>query len=166
MKEFWEAKRYESLGLLSQNLRDQAERLEKSLRRSQSSEREEFADPSTSSEANISDESQAGINMGESTTLLLDSNLLNPEETVSDLQEYVNLLTTTQQYLHMSSSAQTPGDTEQSLTGKTMEACRAAFQATVLFTIHLRSNGAGAKKTDGRAIVISFSNVMDAYKRL
>ena len=104
MKELWDAKGYESLGLSSQNLRDQAAKLEKLLEQSHESE---------VANSSISNEAQARVNMGDSITRSANNDLYNLEEIVNDLPQYANLPTTTNQNLHTSSTAQIPGDTDQ-----------------------------------------------------
>lgn len=162
MKELWDAKGYESLGLSSQNLRDQAARLEKSLGQSKSSENE-----SEVANSSISKEAQARVNMGDSTTLSTNSDLfLNLEETVTDLPQYANLpTTTTNQDLHTSSTAQIPGDTDQTEQRRgdngSVPGCLPEYNSA-----YKPSEIKWGKQSDGSSIVISSSTIIDAYNEI
>lgn len=115
MNELWDAKGYRDLGLSSQNLRDQAARLEKTLEESSENlswEAQTDANSRVLAQKNVSMGAQIGANSTGFTSLPINTDLSILEETGSESQ-YANLLASSNQDLHTASTPQIPGDVEQ-----------------------------------------------------
>lgn len=166
MKELWDAKGYEDLGLSSQNLRDQAARLEKTLQErtgnlQSDAQTEGAANSRAFAGGNLSRDAQ--IDAGVFATLPINTDLSIFEETGSESQ-YANLLTTSSQDLYTTSTIQFPGEKEQIEQGENnakRPACLPEFR-----TIYKPSMINWGKRSDGTAIVISTSVITDAYNEI
>ena len=115
MSELWDAKGYGDLGLSSQNLRDQAARLEKTLEESSENlswEAQTDANSTVLAQRIVSTDAQIRVNSTGFTSFPIDTDFSILEETGSESQ-FANLLTSSNQDFHIASSPQTPGDVEQ-----------------------------------------------------
>lgn len=168
MKELWDAKGYGDLGLSSQNLRDQAARLEKML---QESTRNLACDAKTEGAANsrffvggnLSRDARIGANSKAITTVPLNTDLSILEEMESESQ-YANLLTTSSKDLHTTSTSQIPGDQEETEQGEnnvSRPGCLLDFNS-----VYKPSMINWGKRSDGSSIVIPTSTITDAYNEI
>ena len=115
MSELWDAKGYGDLGLSSQNLRDQAARLEKTLEESSGNlswEAQTDANSRVLAQRMVSTDAQIGANSRGFTSFPINTDFSILEETGSESQ-YANLLASSNQDLHIASTPQIPGDAEQ-----------------------------------------------------
>ena len=168
MKELWDAKGYGDLGLSSQNLCDQAARLEKTL---QESTRNLPCDAQTEGAANsrafaggdLPRGAQIDANLKATTTGPLNTDLSIPEEIESESQ-YANLLTTSSEDLHTTSTSLIPGDQEQTEQGENNVSrlgCLPDYN-----TVYKPSVINWGKRSDGSAIAIPTSIITDAYNEI
>ncbi|KAK2566377.1 hypothetical protein P5673_009881 [Acropora cervicornis] len=115
MSELWDAKGYGDLGLSSPNFRDQAARLEKTLKESSENlswEAQTDADSRVLAQRIVSTDAQIGANSTGFTSFPINTDFSIFEETGSESQ-YANLLASSNQHLHIASTPQIPGDVEQ-----------------------------------------------------
>ena len=168
MKELWDAKGYGDLGLLSQNLRDQAARLEKTL---QESTRNLACDAKTEGAANsrvfvggnLSRDAQIGANSKAITTVPSNTDLSILEEIESESQ-CANLLTTSSKDLHTTRTSQIPGDQEEIEQGENnvnRPGCLLDYN-----TVYKPFMINWGKRGDGSAIFIPTSIITDAYNEI
>ena len=168
MKELWDAKGYGDLGLLSQNLRDQAARLEKTL---QESTRNLACDAKTEGAANsrvfvggnLSRDAQIGANSKAITTVPSNTDLSILEEIESESQ-CANLLTTSSKDLHTTRTSQIPGDQEEIEQGEnTVNRPGCLLDYNTVYKPFMINWG---KRGDGSAIFIPTSIITDAYNEI
>ncbi|XP_074616679.1 uncharacterized protein LOC141876075 [Acropora palmata] len=120
MSELWDAKGYGDLGLSSPNFRDQAARLEKTLKESSENlswEAQTDADSRVLAQRIVSTDAQIGANSTGFTSFPINTDFSIFEETGSESQ-YANLLASSNQHLHIASTPQIPGDVEQKEQGE------------------------------------------------
>ena len=168
MKELWDAKGYGDLGLSSQNLRDQAARLEKTLQKSTrnlpcDAQTEGAANSRVFAGGNLSSDAQIGANSKATTTVPLNTDLSILEGIESESQ-YADLLTTSSKDLHTTSTSQIPGDQEQTEQGEnnvSRQGCLPDYK-----TVYKPSMINWGKRSDGSAIVIPTSIITDAYNEI
>ena len=166
MSELWDAKGYGDLGLSSQNLRDQAARLEKTLEESSENlswEAQTDANSRVLAQRIVSTDAQIGANSRGFTSFPINTDFSILEETGSESQ-YANLLASSNQDLHIASSPQIPGDAEQKEQSENhlnSPGCLPEYN-----TIYKPSMINWGKRSDGNAIVISTSVITDAYNEI
>ena len=166
MSELWDAKGYGDLGLSSQNLRDQAARLEKTLEESSENlswEAQTDANSRVLAQRIVSTDAQSGANSTGFTSFPINTDFSILEETGSESQ-YASLLASSNQDLHIASTPQIPGDVEQKEQGENhlnSPGCLPEYN-----TIYKPSMINWGERGDGNAIAISTSVITDAYNEI
>ena len=159
MSELWDTKGYGDLGLSSQNLRNQAARLEKTVEESPENlswEAQTDANSRVLPQRNVS----IWMHKSEQTWQAL---LVCLEETGSESQ-YANLLAPSNQDLHTASTPQIPGDVEQKEHGENHLNSPGCLPEYI--TIYKPSMINWGKRSDSKVIVISTSVITDAYNEI
>ena len=162
MKELWDAKGYNDIGFSSQNLRDQAARLEKSLEQESSKNvpRDSFAiKPGNLPELNKDNlirDSQTGETSSGLDMLSKYTALINESQDPNQTNESQ---TTTSHDLH-NSQHEIPGALDQNKDNAIISGCLPEYNSVNKPPINW------GKRSDGRTIVISTSDIIEAYDEI
>ena len=161
MRGLWDVKGYDSFGFSSQNLRDQAARLEKSL-----DQGSEHLAMDSQAEGHTQDSSQEVISLDIHTnedSQEQNTGLFSLERTDKEFQ-YVNLQTTRNQDLHTTNTLQIPGDAEHNQHNEDntrVPGCLPEYNA-----VYKPSIITWGKRSDGSAITLSTSIIIEAYNEI
>lgn len=147
MHELWIDKGYNHLGLKSQNLRDQASRLEKTIRNN-------LAD------SNVNDSTDSYTNTITSSEDI-NENLNQNSEILSPSQYANSSATTLNQDLHMTNISMIPRESEQTQDIENSPGCLPQYKETFK---HTTINW--GKRSDGGDIILSTKIIIDAYDEI